>query len=216
MFHQYCERKVPNYEILIISEHGKGPESSPEGGNSPTGTESPNLPTNDNREEKSDNYIPNNNIGPMMNPPMHEMPHNTCYDEGRAIPQNFPFPPLLLAPQIDNTDNIPTDLRILAPKNSTGCPCNTQTQNNEEPQNLAYRPPFINPKNASDSDNDSDAEIDLTSHSSRDDDLRESERLANRIANSIFRSDTVLQDMVPNDLSLNSVKNVSRANTVPM
>lgn len=68
------------------------------------------------------------------------------------------------------------------------------------------------------SDNDSDAEIDLTSHSSKDDDLRDSERLASRIATSIFRgTDMVLHDLVPNDLSLGAAKSLnSTRNSVSM
>lgn len=90
----------------------------------------------------------------------------------------------------------PTDLRMI-PKN---CPCSAKDI--EEPQNLAYRP-------REDDNSDSDTEIDLTSHS-KDDDLRESERLASRIATSMFRSDAVLHDMVPNDLSLSAIKNGDR------
>lgn len=125
--------------------------------------------------------------------------------------QPFPFSSMLMPQQID--EQIPTDLRVMAPKNP--CPCGNKL---EEPQNLAFRPQIRDIKDNEDSD--SDAEIDLTSHSSKDDDLRESERLANRIATSIFRNDTVLHDLVPNDLSLgaikNSERNASRNNNVSM
>lgn len=150
-------------------------------------------------------------------PPVHDMAPSHAYpnEEGRILQQPFPFPPMLIPPpQMDHAENIPTDLRVLSTK--TGCPCTTP--NPDEPQNLAYRPRYNETKGNSDhSDNDSDTEIDLTSHSSKDDELRESERLANRIANSIFRStQAVLQDMVPNDLSLNSIKNIGSRSTIQM
>lgn len=139
-------------------------------------------------------------------PPSHEIPPLMPYaDDGRIIQQPFAFPPLLMNPQqID--EQIPTDLRVMPPKNS--CPCGTGL---EEPQNLAYRQAHMVKRDTKENtDSESDTEIDLTSHSSKDDDLRESERLANRIATSIFRSDTVLHDLVPNDLSLGSIKNNDR------
>lgn len=111
--------------------------------------------------------------------------------------QPFSFTPLMM-PQMDHTEITPTDLRVLNTKN---CPC---PQEIEEPQNLAYHQR---------EDSDSDAEIDLTSHS-KDDELRESERLANRIATSMFRTDAVLHDLVPNDLSL--VRNSERRNNLSM
>lgn len=117
------------------------------------------------------------------------------YEDSRIMQQPFPFPPLLMNPHMDN-EITPTDLRVLAAKNP--CPCATEV---EEPQNLAYRPQ----RREKESDSESDTEIDLTSHS-KDDDLRESERLANRIATRIFRSDSMLHDLVPNDLSLGALK----------
>lgn len=147
-------------------------------------------------------------------PPMpHEIPPVPyANEESRMLQQPFPFSQLLLPPQQMESEIVPTDLRVVTPKNP--CPCGTSLQESEEPQNLAYRPQRRDLKEASESD--SDAEIDLTSHS-KDDDIRESERLANRIATSIFRSDTVLHELVPNDLSLGSVKsgtdrNINRDN----
>lgn len=120
-----------------------------------------------------------------------------AYRTEERYQQPFSFAPLMMPP-IDNTEITPTDLRVMTAKN---CPC---PEDVAEPQNLAYHQR---------EDSDSDAEIDLTSHS-KDDELRESERLANRIATSIFRSDAVLHDLVPNDLSL--VKNGERRNNLSM
>lgn len=141
---------------------------------------------------------------PPLPQPTHEIPPPMPYsDDGRIMQQPFSFPPMLMPPQHD--EQIPTDLRII----SKNCP---YANPEEEPQNLACRPQRYETKENTDSD--SDTEIDLTSHSSKDDDLRESERLAKRIATSIFRSDTVLHDLVPNDLSLGAIKNngISRSN----
>lgn len=141
-----------------------------------------------------------------MQQTVHDIPPPMPYsnDDGRILQQPaFSFPPLLMPPQMDNNEIVPTDLRVMSSKNTNPCHCAT-TQDLEEPQNLAYRPR----REKEISDSDSDTEIDLTSHSSKDDDLRESERLANRIATSIFRSDTVLHELVPNDLSLNTAKNI--------
>lgn len=150
---------------------------------------------------------------PEAMPPMttmHEIPPPPMpyANDDRMLQQqtSFPFPPLLMPPTIEN-ENVPTDLRVMTSKN---CPCAT-VQDLDEPQNLAYRSQRHEIK---ESESDSDAEIDLTSHSSKDDDLRESERLANRIATSIFRSDTVLHDLVPNDLSLGAVKNGSNVSSL--
>jgi hypothetical protein len=133
-----------------------------------------------------------------MPPAVHDIsPPMYGSEDGRILQQPFPFPPLLMNQPMDS-DIVPTDLRVM----SKNCPCNNQVQDMDEPQNLAYRP-----RRDKESDSESDTEIDLTSHSSKDDDLRESERLANRIATSIFRSDTVLHELVPNDLSLASIKN---------
>lgn len=142
----------------------------------------------------------------------HEIPPPMPYGNEERIMQQppFPFPPLLMSPQIDNSEAVPTDLRIAAKNNP--CHCGNSGQEIEEPQNLAYRR-----RDKEVSDSESDTEIDLTSHS-KDDDLRESERLANRIATSIFRSDTVLHDLLPNDLSM-GVKNVNERNigrNIPM
>ncbi|KAI5637130.1 homeobox protein orthopedia [Phthorimaea operculella] len=184
---------------LPMPGHAKPPDSSPEGGDSPTGKDSPEPPTTDNTELKTphqETYLHNNMPENHPNMPPHEIPPPYGSDERF---QQFPFPPLLMQQPMESEIG-PTDLRVLPPKN---CPCTPQA---EEPQNLAYR--------REDDNSDSDAEIDLTSHS-KDDDLRESERLANRIATSMFRSDTVLHDLVPNDLSLakngveRNVKNLS-------
>lgn len=155
---------------------------------------------------RQDPYMHNSNSNMSENMPSippHEMPPPMPYsDGGRAMHQPFPFSSMLMAPhQID--EQIPTDLRVMTPKNP--CPCGTKL---EEPQNLACRLPIRDVKEHETSD--SDTEIDLTSHSSKDDDLRESERLANRIATSIFRNDTVLHDLVPNDLSLGAIKSSDR------
>ncbi|XP_049874372.1 retinal homeobox protein Rx [Pectinophora gossypiella] len=173
---------------LSMPGHTKPPDSSPEGGDSPTGKESPEPPA-DNRELKSprqDHYIHNPNMPDPLPPmPVHDIPPLPYGNEDR-FQQPFSFPPIMMS-QHDNTEIGPTDLRVMPPK---PCPC---TPGQDEPQNLAYR--------REDDNSDSDTEIDLTSHS-KDDDLRESERLASRIATSMFRSDTVLHDLVPNDLSL--------------
>lgn len=200
----------------MVAGHGK-PDSSPEHPDS--GRDSPEPPNSlDNREIKSprhDSYHHNPNPPmpdsmPSIPPPPHDMPPPMPYsDDGRIMQQPFPFSSMLMPQQID--EQIPTDLRVMASKNL--CPCETKL---EEPKNLACRPQIRDVKGNEDSD--SDAEIDLTSHSSKDDDLRESERLANRIATSIFRSDTVLHDLVPNDLSLGAIKssdrNVNRNNNL--
>ncbi|XP_021193290.3 paired box protein 6 homolog [Helicoverpa armigera] len=183
---------------LPLSGHGK-PDSSPEGPESPNGKDSPEPPgTLENRELKSprqDPYLHNTNIEPIppVNANVHEMPQMPYNDDGRMMQQPFSFPPLMMPQQMES--EIPTDLRVMSKPN---CPCGTSVQDMDEPQNLAYRPPR---REKETSDSDTDTEIDLTSHS-KDDDIRESERLASRIATSIFRSDTVLHDMMPNDLSL--------------
>ncbi|KOB79244.1 Dorsal root ganglia homeobox protein [Operophtera brumata] len=203
---------------LPMPGHGK-PDSSPEAPDSP-GRDSPEPPnTMENREMKTprqDPYLhnPNTNTPENMHSiPPHDMPPPMPYSgDGRVMHQSFPFSSMLMPPQ-QADEQIPTDLRVMAPKNP--CPCGTKV---EEPQNLACRPPIRDVKEHETSD--SDTEIDLTSHSSKDDDLRESERLANRIATSIFRSDTVLHDLVPNDLSLGAIKsndrNVNRNNNMSM
>ncbi|KPI97264.1 PREDICTED: retinal homeobox protein Rx2 [Papilio xuthus] len=199
---------------LPMPSHTKPPDSSPEGGESPNDKDSPEpSPAMDNRELKSprpDTYHHNGNITDSIPPPVHEMPPPMQYtnEENRMMQQPFPFPPLLMQQHMDN-EIVPTDLRVMSSKTTNNCHCGPTVQDLNEPQNLAYRP-REDLKDTSDSD--SDTEIDLTSHSSKDDDLRESERLANRIATSIFRSDTVLHDLVPNDLSLGAVKNINERN----
>ncbi|KAJ8713600.1 hypothetical protein PYW07_013970 [Mythimna separata] len=184
---------------LPMSGHGK-PDSSPEGPESPNDKDSPEPPgVMENRELKSprqDPYLHNTNMEPIPagNPNVHELPPMGYSDDGRMMQQPFSFPPMMMSQQMEA--EIPTDLRVMSKPNP--CPCGTSVQDMDEPQNLAYRPQRRD-KEASDSD--TDTEIDLTSHS-KDDDIRESERLASRIATSIFRSDTVLHDMMPNDLSL--------------
>ncbi|XP_026762752.2 homeobox protein aristaless-like 3 [Galleria mellonella] len=188
---------------LSLQGHAKPPDSSPEAPESPSEKESPEPQTLETRELKSprqDPYIHNtmpDQLTPMPNPAHDISSQMYGNEDGRILQQPFPFPPLLMSPQMDNSEIVPTDLRVMA-KNP--CPCATSM---EEPQNLAYR----QRRDKETSDSDSDTEIDLTSHSSKDDDIRESERLANRIATGIFRSDTVLHDLVPNDLSLGSLKN---------
>ncbi|XP_013146803.1 PREDICTED: aristaless-related homeobox protein [Papilio polytes] len=195
---------------LPMPGHAKPPDSSSEGGESPNDKDSPEpSPAMDNRELKSpDTYHHNGNLDSIP-PPVHEMPPPMQYtnEDSRMMQQPFPFPPLLMPQQMDN-EIVPTDLRVMTSK-TPNCHCGPTVQDLDEPQNLAYRP-REDLKDTSDSD--SDTEIDLTSHSSKDDDLRESERLANRIATSIFRSDTVLHDLVPNDLSLGAVKNINDRN----
>ncbi|CAG9793974.1 unnamed protein product [Diatraea saccharalis] len=192
--------------VECFNGHAKPPDSSPEAPESPSEKDSPEPPL-DNRELKSprqDPYMHNPNLQESLtpvSPAIHDMPPQMYGNEdGRILQQPFPFPPMIMNQQIESTDIVPTDLRVI-PKN---CPCTTTIHNIEEPQNLAYRS-----RREKDNDSESDTEIDLTSHSSKDDDLRESERLANRIATNIFRSDTVLHDLVPNDLSLGSIKNTN-------
>ncbi|XP_028170296.1 retinal homeobox protein Rx1 [Ostrinia nubilalis] len=193
---------------LSLPGHAKPPDSSPEGPESPSEKSSPEPPPLENRELKSprqDPYLHSNNMPepmPTMPPAVHDMPPPMYGNEdGRILQQPFPFAPMMMNPPMDNSEIVPTDLRM-----SKNCPCATPMSHQvDEPQNLAYKP-----RHDKESDSESDTEIDLTSHSSKDDDLRESERLANRIATSIFRSDTVLHELVPNDLSLGSVKNVER------
>lgn len=199
---------------MSLAGHTKPPESSPEGDESPNDKGSPEpSPTMENNGEikspRSDGYH-HNGIPEPMPPPIHDMPPPMPYgsEDGRMMQQPFPFPPLLMPQQMES-DIVPTDLRVMTAKNPANCHCAPSVQDLDEPQNLAYRP-REDEKHGTDSD--SDTEIDLTSHSSRDDDLRESERLANRIATSIFRSDTVLHDLVPNDLSLGAVKNINERN----
>ncbi|XP_004931665.1 homeobox protein orthopedia [Bombyx mori] len=190
---------------LPMPGHAKPPDSSPETPDSPNDGNSPERSNTENGEitgSRQEPYIHNTNMQEPIPQPPHDLPIPMPYnEEARMMQQSFPFTSLLM-PQMDS-EVAPTDLRVLAGKN---CPCNE-----EEPQDLAYRP-----RRERESDTDSDAEIDLTSHSSKDDDLRESERLANRIATSIFRSDTVLQDLVPNDLSLANKGNDRNQNGVSM
>ncbi|KAI8426102.1 hypothetical protein MSG28_005061 [Choristoneura fumiferana] len=198
----------------LMPGHTKPPDSSPEGPDSPSGKDSPDPPLSDNPEMKSprQDYHHNTSMPEAMPsmPPMHEIPPPPIpyANDERMLQQqtSFPFPPLLMPQSIEN-ENVPTDLRVMTSKN---CPC-AAVQDLDEPQNLAYRSQRHEIK---ESESDSDAEIDLTSHSSKDDDLRESERLANRIATSIFRSDTVLNDLVPNDLSLGAEKNASHVSNL--
>lgn len=141
-----------------------------------------------------------------MPPPIHYR------NEDRMHAPAFPFPPLMMhQPHVNSPENGPTDLRIVAPKSN--CPYAPPT---DEPENLAFKPRPPPPSDVS--DNDSDAEIDLTSHSSKDDDLRDSERLASKMATSIFsRTDAVLHDLVPNDLSLGAAKSLNNPrNSVSM
>lgn len=200
-----------------MSGHSKPPDSSPEGPESPSGKDSPDPPnmfeSRDLKSPRQDAYLHHTNPSVSdgmlpMPPPSHDIPPPMPYaDDGRMMQQPFAFPPLMMPPQqID--EQIPTDLRVMPPKVNP-CACGTEM---EEPQNLAYRQQAQVAKRDTkeNTDSDSDTEIDLTSHSSRDDDLRESERLANRIATSIFRSDTVLHDLVPNDLSVGAIKNTDR------
>ncbi|XP_039755662.1 retinal homeobox protein Rx1 [Pararge aegeria] len=184
---------------LGLPSHTKPPDSSPEGGESPTPKESP-EPMESNGEHKSphvEQYHHNGNLSDNMSAmPTHDINQPMPYgnDDGRMMQQPpFPFPPLLMQSQLDNNEVVPTDLRMITSKNP--CHCGTP-EVIDEPQNLAYRR-----RNDEASDSESDTEIDLTSHS-KDDDLRESERLAKRIATNIFRSDTVLHDLLPNDLSM--------------
>lgn len=182
-----------------FSAHGK-PDSSPEAPESPNDKDSPEPPgALENRELKSprqDPYHTNMEPPPSVNSNIHELPPMSYNnDDGRMMQQPFAFPTLLMTQQMES-EIVPTDLRVMAKPNS--CPCGTSVQDMNEPQNLAYRPQS---RDKEPSDSDTDTEIDLTSHS-KDDDIRESERLASRIATSIFRSDTVLHDMMPNDLSL--------------
>ncbi|KAL4712003.1 hypothetical protein ACJJTC_003670 [Scirpophaga incertulas] len=185
---------------LSLPGQTKPPDSSPEAPESPSEKESAESSNPmDNRELKSprqEPYLHNPNIQEAL-PPMPPAVHEPMYpsDEGRILQQPF-FPPLLMNPPMES-DIVPTDLRVM----SKSCPC-ANNVNVEEPQNLAYHA-----RRDKESDSESDTEIDLTSHSSKDDDLRESERLANRIATSIFRNDTVLHELVPNDLSIGSIKN---------
>ncbi|XP_013190616.2 homeobox protein aristaless-like 3 [Amyelois transitella] len=189
---------------LSLQGHAKPPDSSPEAPDSPTEKDSPEPPQMETRDLKSprhDPYMHNgvNEPHPPIPTPTHEIPppiYNS--EDNRMLQQPFPFPPILMPPQMDNSEVAPTDLRVIS-KNP--CACATSVQNMDEPQNLAYR------RQEKESDSESDTEIDLTSHSSKDDDLRDSERLASRIATSIFRSDTVLNELVPNDLSLGSGRN---------
>ncbi|XP_037975639.2 retinal homeobox protein Rx [Plutella xylostella] len=203
---------------LSMPGHTKPPDSSPEGGDSPSGKESPEPPPATDRPEiksphPQDSYMnhPMQETLPPLPPPGHEMPPQMppYGEDSRMLQQPFAFQPMMMHQQhVESNENVPTDLRITQKSN---CPC---AQDSEQPQDLAFKPqrPY---KEASDV-SDSDTEIDLTSHSSKDDDLRESERLASRIASSIFRaSDTVLHDLVPNDLSLGPNKNLNR-NTVTM
>lgn len=186
-----------------ISGHTKPPESSPEGADSPPPKGSPEPPIDPHNEMKSPHSEPyhhNGNAAENIPPMTHDIPPPMHYNEDNRMMQPFPFPPLLMSPQMDNSEVAPTDLRVMPPK---PCHCGTSGEQIEEPQNLAY-------PRRKDSDSESDSEIDLTSHS-KDDDLRESERLAKRIATSIFRSDAVLHDLLPNDLSM-SMKNVSDRN----
>ncbi|XP_023946305.1 retinal homeobox protein Rx1 [Bicyclus anynana] len=190
---------------LGLQGHTKPPDSSPEGGESPTQKESP-EPIERNGELKSphpEQYHHNGNLTENMpSMPTHEIPPSMPYGEdGRMMQQPFPFPPMLMPPQMDNSEVAPTDLRMIT-KNP--CHCGT-SEDIDEPQNLAYRR-----RNDEASDSESDTEIDLTSHS-KDDDLRESERLAKRIATNIFRSDTVLHELLPNDLSM-GVKGINDRN----
>lgn len=194
--------------LLTLPGHTKPPDSSPEGAESPSEKDSPEPPPLENRDLKSprqDPYLHSTNMPegmPPMPPAVHEMPPPMYgNDDGRILQQPFPFPSMLMNAQMDNGDIVPTDLRVM----SKNCPCAVPEV--DEPQNLAYRP-----RREKESDSESDTEIDLTSHSSKDDDLRDSERLANRIATSIFRSDTVLHELVPNDLSLGAIKNGSDRN----
>ncbi|XP_035445180.2 retinal homeobox protein Rx-A [Spodoptera frugiperda] len=186
---------------LPLSGHGK-PDSSPEASESPNDKDSHEPPgVNENRELKSprqDPYLHNTNMEQLqtVNPNVHELPPMPYNEEGRMMQQPFTFPPMMM-PQPIEPEIVPTDLRVMSKPNP--CPCGTSV---DEPQNLAYR----QQSQDKESDSDTDTEIDLTSHS-KDDDIRESERLANRIATSIFRSDTVLHDMMPNDLSLATKNN---------
>ncbi|CAH0584416.1 unnamed protein product [Chrysodeixis includens] len=179
--------------------HSK-PDSSPEAPESPNDKDSPEPPgAMENRDLKSprqDPYMHNSYMEPLptVTPNVHEMAPMPNNEDGRMMQQPFAFPPLLMTQQMD-PEVVPTDLRVMSKPNP--CACGTSVQDMDQPQNLAYRQ--RRDKEASDSD--TDTEIDLTSHS-KDDDIRESERLASRIATSMFRSDTVLHDMMPNDLSL--------------
>ncbi|XP_050351606.1 retinal homeobox protein Rx3 [Nymphalis io] len=196
---------------LGMPGHTKPPESSPEGGESPTPKESPESPAMESNGElkspRPDTYHHNGNMTENMPAiPPHDIPPPMPYanEDGRMMQQApFPFPPLLMTPQLDN-EVVPTDLRVMTSKNNP-CHCGTSGEEIDEPQNLAYRR-----RNHEASDSESDTEIDLTSHS-KEDDLRESERLAKRIATNIFRSDAVLHDLLPNDLSM-GMKNINERN----
>ncbi|XP_053606902.1 retinal homeobox protein Rx-like [Plodia interpunctella] len=189
---------------LSLQGHAKPPDSSPEAPDSPTEKDSPEPPTMEARDLKSprqDPYMHNGmtDLLPQIPSTTHDIPPPMYTpEENRILQQPFPFPPMLMPPQMDSPEVVPTDLRVIS-KNP--CPCENSSQDVDEPQNLAYR------RREKDSDSETDTEIDLTSHSSKDDDLRDSERLASRIATSIFRSDTVLHELVPNDLSLGPGKN---------
>ncbi|VVD03243.1 unnamed protein product [Leptidea sinapis] len=170
--------------------HQKPPDSSPERNDSPT-MKSP-EPENNELKSQTEQYPSMPEHAPTI--PSHDIPLSYSNEEPRMMQQPF-FSPMLMPPV--DTDVVPTDLRL--PSKNTNCHC-ASVPEMDEPQNLAYRREEM-------SDSDSDTEIDLTSHS-KDDDLRESERLANRIATSIFRSDAVLHDLVPNDLSMGTAKSV--------
>ncbi|CAB3247639.1 unnamed protein product [Arctia plantaginis] len=195
---------------LPLTGHGKPSDSSPEAPDSPGDKDSPEPPNVlENRELKSprqDPYMHNSNTEslPSLPPNVHDLPTMSYgNDDGRMIQQPFTFPPLMMPQPIDS-EIVPTDLRVMAKPN---CPCGTSVQDVNEPQNLAYR------RREKESDSESDTEIDLTSHS-KDDDIRESERLASHIATSIFRSDTILHDLVPNDLSTKNTNDRIRSNNV--
>ncbi|CAH0729916.1 unnamed protein product, partial [Brenthis ino] len=183
---------------LGIPGHTKPPESSPEGGDSPTPKASPEPPVLESNSElktqRPETYHHNGNMQENVPSMPHEMPPmQYSGEDNRMMQQAFPFPPLLMTHE---SELAPTDLRVMTKNN---CHC---TEDIDEPQNLAYR------RRTQTSDSESDTEIDLTSHS-KDDDIRESERLAKRIATNIFRSDTVLHDLLPNDLSM-GVKGMDR------
>ncbi|CAG9561360.1 unnamed protein product [Danaus chrysippus] len=193
---------------LGIPGHTKPPESSPEGGESPPPKENldtqPNENTSGMKSPQQETYHHNGNMSDNL-PIPHEIPPPMPYANDERILQQppFPFPPLLMQQQMDN-EIAPTDLRM-----AKSNPCHCTGEEINEPENLAYR------KRSDDvSDSESDTEIDLTSHS-KDDDLRESERLAKRIATNMFRSDTVLHDLLPNDLTM-AVKNDRNGRNVTM
>ncbi|GBP40113.1 hypothetical protein EVAR_33689_1 [Eumeta japonica] len=195
-------------KVQRVIGHTKTSDSSPETPRSPSGRTSPDVQGNtENRDLKSpiqtEQYLREQNMTDQIPiPGIHEMPMLYNNDEGRMMQPPFAFPPLMINPQqIDNS--LTTDLRVMTAKNANFCPCEAN-----EDKSIVYRSQSgLKNKSDDSSDHDTDTEIDLTSHSSRDDDFRECS--ATPLTNGAYRgSDAVLDDAVPNDLSLGSAKNL--------